>query len=224
MKLLNILMHGNQLKRTARTGWAQRGIPHAENVAAHSYGVIFAALILAQEIEAELDMSRLLAMAALHDLPEGLTTDIPTPAWRYLPSGIKTEVEREAMQEILGEATFAPQLLVLWEELHEAETTESRLVHDADKLDLHIQAFVYEEQFGNRQLAEFWTVPHKFYFPEAQEIYDELHRRRGIRSNRAKNRGETKSARGLTGQTAVKSSQQTKQKEAKAHRKQGWQR
>ncbi len=176
--VLNILMHGNQLKRTVRTGWVQRGIPHAENVAAHSYGVIFAALILAQEIEANLDMSRLLAMAALHDLPESLTTDIPTPAWRYLPPGIKTEVERGAMQEILGEAAFTPQLLALWEELHEAKTAESHLVHDADKLDMYIQAFMYEEQFGNRQLSEFWTVPHKFYFPESQEIYDELRRRR----------------------------------------------
>ncbi len=179
MTLLNILLHGNQLKRTTRTGWAQRGIPHAENVAAHSYGVIFAALILAQEIEAELDMSRLLAMAALHDLPEGLTTDIPAPAWCYLPPGIKAEVERGAMQEILGDVAFAPQLLALWEELHEAETAESRLVHDADKLDMYIQAFVYEEQFGNRQVAEFWAKPHTFYFPEAQEIYEELRRRRG---------------------------------------------
>ncbi len=178
MRLLNVLMCGNQLKRTARAGWAQRGVPNAENVAAHSYGVIFTALILAQELEIDLDMGRLLAMAALHDLPEGLTTDIPTPAWRYLPPGVKTAVERGAMREILGAATFTPQLLALWEEWREAETAESRLAHDADKLDMFIQAFVYEEQFGNRQLAEFWAVPRQFYFPEAQEIYDELRRRR----------------------------------------------
>ena len=42
--VLNTLLHGNQLKRTARTGWAQRGVPNAENVAAHSFGVVFVAL------------------------------------------------------------------------------------------------------------------------------------------------------------------------------------
>lgn len=176
--VLTILLHGNQLKRTTRTGWAQRGIPNAENVAAHSFGVVFAALILAQEIEVDFVMHRLLAMAALHDLPEGVTTDIPTPAWRYLPPGIKTEVERGAMQEILQNAPYAPQLLDLWEELHAAETAEARLVHDADKLDMFIQAAMYEQQFGNRQLAEFWAVPHKFYFSEVQLIYDDLRRLR----------------------------------------------
>ena len=106
--VLNTLLHGNQLKRTARTGWAQRGVPNAENVAAHSFGVVFVALVLAQVVEETIDLGRLLAMAALHDLPEALTTDISTPAWRYLPPGIKTEIERGAMQEMLGETQFAP--------------------------------------------------------------------------------------------------------------------
>ncbi|VAW42940.1 hypothetical protein MNBD_CHLOROFLEXI01-4056 [hydrothermal vent metagenome] len=172
--VLNTLLHGNQLKRTARTGWVQRGIPNAENVAAHSFGVVFVALVLAQLIEEPLDLGRLLAMAALHDLPEAVTTDIPTPAWRYLPAGIKTEVERGAMQEILAEATFAPAFMSLWEELHAAETAEARLVHDADKLEMYLQATVYEKQTGNQQLREFWKRPYAFHFPQAQAIYNAL--------------------------------------------------
>ncbi len=176
--LLNILFHGNQLKRTARTGWNQRGVPNAEDVAAHSYGVVFATLILAQVIEEPLDMGRALAIAALHDLPEGLTTDIPTPAWRYLPSGVKTDVERGAMQEIVGNVPFAPDLMNLWEELHEGKTAVSHLVHDADKIDMFMQALIYEEQTGNRHLAEFWTTPFTFHYPQAQAIYRELRQRR----------------------------------------------
>ena len=34
-KLLKVLYHANQLKRTARTGWVQRGVLDPENVAAH---------------------------------------------------------------------------------------------------------------------------------------------------------------------------------------------
>jgi len=173
--VLNTLLHGNQLKRTPRTGWVQRGVPNAENVAAHSFGVVFVALVLAQTIDEPLDLGRLLAIAALHDLPEALTTDIPTPAWCYLPADIKTEVERGAMQEMLGETVFAPAFMDLWEELHAAQTPEARLVHDADKLEMFLQARVYEKQTGNEQLEEFWERPYIFNFPQAQAIYDRLY-------------------------------------------------
>ena len=152
----------------------QRGVPNAENVAAHSYGVAFAALLLVQLIEEPLDSAKVLTMALLHDLPEGLTTDIPTPAWRYLPPGIKMDVERGAMQEILGTAEPTKMLMAAWEELHDDQTAEARLVHDADKLDMFLQALVYEEQTANKHLHEFWTNPYNFHFPEVQAIYDKL--------------------------------------------------
>lgn len=176
--ILNTLLHGNQLKRTARTGWVQRGVVNAENVAAHSYGVVFTSLVLAQLIDEPIDLGKALAIAALHDLAEGLTTDIPSPAWRYLPPGIKLDVERAAMTDILAGVPFAAVLVDYWEELHSDETAEARLVHDADRLDLFLQALVYEQQTGNRQLEEFWAVRHQFHFMPAQVIYDEMLARR----------------------------------------------
>ena len=172
--VLQVLLHGNQLKRSARTGWVQRGVANAEDVAAHSYGVTFTALILAQNVVQPLDLEKVLIMALLHDLPEGLTTDIPSPAWRFLPNGVKTVVERGAMVEILGDVSFAPQFMGYWEELHEQRTQEALLVHDADKLDMYLQALIYEQQTSNRQLAEFWKTPYAFFFSEAQQIFDEL--------------------------------------------------
>jgi putative hydrolase of HD superfamily len=168
------LLHANQLKRTARTGWVQRGVPNAESVAAHSFGVVFTALTLAPLVDEPLDLGKLLALAALHDLPEALTTDIPTPAWRYLPPGIKTDVERGALTQIVTGTPFAAEWLRLWEELPTNETAEAKLVHDADKLEMYLQAWVYEQQFGNRFLAEFWAKPPSFHFPQAQAIYQEI--------------------------------------------------
>jgi putative hydrolase of HD superfamily len=156
----------------------QRGVPQAENVAAHSFGVMYTAMILAELVDEAVDMARLLAMAALHDLPEGLTTDIPTPAWRYLPPNVKTQTERGAMGEILDAAPFASDWMDLWEELHAGETAVARLVHDADKLDMFLQAVIYEEQTGNRNLAEFWQRPYQFHFPQAHAIYNKLRTRR----------------------------------------------
>lgn len=176
--ILNTLMHGNQLKRTARTGWIQRGVANPENVAAHTFGVAFAALLLAQNLEQELAMDRVLTMALLHDLPEGLTTDIPTPAWRFLPPGIKSDVERQAMVEILDADPEAKPLLAIWEELEAAQTAEARLVHDADKIDLLLQALVYEEQTGNLHLQEFWDNPAQFHFEQSRSVYEALLERR----------------------------------------------
>ncbi len=178
--VINLLTHGNQLKRTPRTGWVQRGVPHAEDVAAHSFGVVYTVLILCQIIDEPVDLGKVLAIATLHDLPEGLTTDIPTPAWRYLPAGVKTEVERGAMKEILNGVPFAPQLMSLWEELHANKTAEAMLVHDADKIDMFLQAIIYEEQLGNSHLAEFWATPYRFNFPQCQAIYDQLRTRRDV--------------------------------------------
>jgi putative hydrolase of HD superfamily len=185
--VINILLHGNQLKRTPRTGWVQRGVPNAENVAAHSFGVVYAILVLAPLVKADINLERALAMAALHDLPEALTTDIPTPAWRFLPDGVKTAVERSAMQEMLfsvtepvevSENNISAQFMAWWEELHANETAEALLVHDADKIDMFLQALMYEKQTGNQQLAEFWTKPYTFNYPESQAIYNELRARR----------------------------------------------
>ncbi len=178
LSLLGLLKHGNQLKRTPRTGWVQRGVPQAENVAAHTFGMAYTALILAPHIDPTLDVGRLLAMCLLHDLPEALTTDVPAPAWHYLPPGIKADVERGVMGQMVGEGEQAGELLALWEEMNGNNTAVAKLVHDADKIDMYLQALMYEQQTGNQQLAEFWATPHQFHYPLCQEIYDALRRER----------------------------------------------
>lgn len=189
--ILNTLFHANQLKQTARTGWVQRGVPQAENVAAHSYGVVLATLLLAQVVEEPIDTAKALAMAALHDLAEGLTTDIPTPAWRFLPAGSKRAAERQAMEQILGDAPFAVPMLELWEELHLNTTAEAHLVHDADRIDLYLQAVVYEQQTGNHRLEEFWRVAAEFHYPQSQAIYEALQAKRpGKEGNSGKLKNE----------------------------------
>ena len=177
--VLDILIYANQLKRTARTGWIQRGIPAAENVADHSYGVSFTTLILAKRISEDIDLEKALIMALLHDLPEGLTSDIPAPAWRFLPAGSKAKSERKAMVTILDSDREASDLMAIWEEYQEEGSPEARLVHDADKIDLYLQALIYEEQTNNQQLQEFWLNQVEFHYPAAQVIYDSLKTRRG---------------------------------------------
>jgi len=175
---LNTLLHGVQLKQTARTGWGQRGVPDAESVADHSFGVAFVVVVLAPQLDEPLDLARALAMAVLHDLPEALTSDIPTPAWRLMPDGAKPPAEERAMRRIVSGVDGGEALLALWHELKDGRTAEARLVSDADRIDLYLQALVYEQQSGNRRLAEFWQKPAEFYLPQAQALFEALQERR----------------------------------------------
>lgn len=176
--ILQLLFHANQLKQTERTGWVQRGVPNSENVAAHSFGVVFTTMILAQLVSQPINLERALVMAALHDLPEAIISDIPRPAQKYLPKGAKTTAERLALQDLLANGEFAVEWLEIWEEMHQNETAVAHLVKDADKLELFVQAFIYEEQTGNRRLGQFWQHPPKFHFAEVQALYDELFEQR----------------------------------------------
>lgn len=178
INLVEALLHGNQLKQTPRSGWQKRGVPNVESVAAHSYGVAYIALVLSEVVDGVLDRGRLLAMAILHDLPESVTGDITSPAWRLMPAGTKTGVESKVMKSLLDQTNYSAGWLALWEELQVNETAEAHLVHDADNLDLFLQALIYEEQTGNQHLREFWDIPAEFHFPQSRDIYDQLRQRR----------------------------------------------
>ena len=177
--LLAILEHGNQLKRTTRTGWAMRGIPLAESVAEHTFGVAFTVMMLAPAVDVALNRERLLALAIIHDLPEGITTDIPAPVWRRLPAELKPATERHALETIFEGVQDSPQhgwIAALWAELETSRTAEARLVHEADKLEMYLQAHLYQQQFGSALLDEFWSEPRRFEFPVVQALYDLLRR------------------------------------------------
>ncbi|MGB1249438.1 MAG: HD domain-containing protein [Candidatus Promineifilaceae bacterium] len=173
--IVNLLLNGIRLKQMPRTGWLQRGVPQAENVAAHSYGVSLTALALIEAINQPFAVARVLAMAVLHDLPESLTSDIPAPVKRFMgDKDAKTNMERLALLEITDDVSFGGSWRALWEEYAAEESAESKLVHDADKIDMFLQALTYEQQTGNRLLDQFWQVPYTFFYPEAQSLYDYL--------------------------------------------------
>lgn len=180
--LIALLSYGAQLKQTIRTGWAQRGVPQPESVAAHTFGVAYIALALAPWLTEAIDLGQLLALATLHDLPEALTSDLPAPVERFFPATVradlKREIERAALHHITGDTPLGEQWRAWWETLHAQATPEARLVHDADKLDLYLQALIYEEQSGNRRLADFWRTPPQLHYPLSQAIYAALRGRR----------------------------------------------
>jgi putative hydrolase of HD superfamily len=190
--LLSLLLQGSQLKLVSRTGWAMRGIADAESVSDHSFGVAFIALVLAHVVEQRLDMTKLLTMALLHDLPEAVLSDVPSPALLYFSADAKTTAERDALSAVLAEFPQREQWEIWWQDLEEGASPEAKLVHDADRLDMLLQAYVYEQTTGNRWLEEFWLDVSRASFncDVSRSLFDALcqARERGARQG---SRGES---------------------------------
>jgi len=139
-----------------------RGLgPGAESVADHSYGVVVAAMLLADESiarGADINVERVLRLAVLHDWAEARVGDMPRTATEYFGSESRKRAERAAFQDIVS--GFADKGMVekygeLHEDYEERASLEARLVKAADVIDLLVQALAFERA-GVRGLDEFW--------------------------------------------------------------------
>ena len=146
--LIQLLLEAQELKGLDRAGWVRAGIKNPESVAAHSWGMAFLSLLLCPP---ELNRERVLALTVIHDLAEIRVGDI-TPHDNVSPEQ-KHKQESEAAADMLSSQ---PELLGLWEEYEAQETAEAMFVHRIDRLDMALQARVYEQQEG-LDLSEFLT-------------------------------------------------------------------
>ena len=122
------------LKNVLRAGWVRAGIESPESVAAHSWGMSMLALKLAPK---ELDLTRVLSLCIVHDIPEVRVGDL-TP---HDDTSTKAEDELNAMTEM------APEWVGLFEEYERGKTPEAKFVKQLDKLDMALQAEIYQSEF-----------------------------------------------------------------------------
>src|SRR5919202_6952978 len=159
--MLSILADLQRLKRLDRTGWVLRGLaPGAESVAAHSFGVAVAAMLLADECVSrgvELNVERVVRLALLHDLAESRTGDMPRTMALYYGAEARRAAEGRAFADLiagLGDG-LREEYGRLHAEYEERASVEARLVKAADIVDLLAQALAFERA-GARELEEFW--------------------------------------------------------------------
>tara|TARA_B110000444_G_scaffold259555_1_gene303661 strand:+ start:1061 stop:1546 length:486 start_codon:yes stop_codon:yes gene_type:complete len=129
------------LKDIVRTGWVRNDVKNPESVAAHSWGMAILALKLTPK---ELDLSKVLSLCLVHDIPEVRVGDL-TP---HDDCSTKAEDEFKAMKEL------APEWLSLFQEYEMGETEEAKFVKQLDKLDMGLQAMIYESK-QDLDLSEF---------------------------------------------------------------------
>ena len=152
MDSLNALLKLTALERLPRSGWLLAGLSQAEPIAAHGLGTCLVALALGPKVEPPLDLDRTVSLAALHDAPEALLTDLPKVAAQLLPPGAKRQAEERAAQELLAPLSKAAH--DRWQEFHDGKTREARFVRLCDKLQMGVRALAYVKS-GTRGLDDF---------------------------------------------------------------------
>src|SRR3954447_5649067 len=142
--MADFLHEVGQLKRLPRAGWQFAGIPNPESVAEHSFRVAIVGIALATLEGA--DIGRTAALCIVHDTPETRVGDVPAVGRAYV-----TTASPEAVS-VHQTSAMPDALAAVFQELVHAyeaeESIESRLAHDADKLETPLQAREYEAQGG----------------------------------------------------------------------------
>ena len=145
----------NQLKNLFRQGWLRAGVPEArcESVAEHCLFVALLTLFIVDAYVPEADAGRAVRMALLHDLGEASVGDI-TPH-----DGVTKEEkhrrERDAVARIVSRLARGQEYLALWDAYEEGTSIEARVVRQVDRLEMALQACVYELQ-GAGDLSQFY--------------------------------------------------------------------
>ena len=171
--LIQVFYEFTHLKTLYRQGWLRAGIPkeHCETVAEHSLGVALLALFLADAYCPELDKGRLVRMGLLHDFGEIYAGDI-VPGKMSLTD--KHELERQSVERVFGRLPNGADYLAVWEEFERGETAEARFLKEIDRLEMGLQASVYEQEGFGDLSAFFESTDRALTTLELRQILEDL--------------------------------------------------
>jgi len=110
-----------------------------ENDAEHSWHLSVMAIVLAEHSNAPIDVLRVVKMLLIHDIVEIDAGD--TFIYDAQKSHDNTEEEREAAKRIFGilPGNQAEELLTLWEEFEEQQTSDAKFARAMDRLEPLLQ-------------------------------------------------------------------------------------
>ncbi len=157
--LLRLVARTERLEGFPRTGWVVCGVQGPESVAAHVWEMTVVAMWLADHVDEEVDVERVLRIALLHDIGEALLTDLPWPVKKFLGAEAIAQGEARAVDTVL---TDAPDTWRKAVGAYEAATTlEARIVKAADRIQMLAKALQYRSQ-GRGDVRRFFEEGRSF--------------------------------------------------------------
>ena len=162
------------LKNISRQGWIDKlSIDKPESVADHTFSMAVMGMIIS-DLE-NLNSEKILKMILLHDLAESKIGDI-VPDKMSLEE--KQRLENSAFDEIIK---TLPESLIhkyveIWNEYQENNSDESNIVHQIDKLEMVLQAKIYQSQGHSREKLEtfFESAKSSITHPKLKELFTKI--------------------------------------------------
>ena len=121
------------LRHVDRT-WKHFLHAHAANNAEHTFRMLWIALTLIKFHKGSVDHEKVLKLALMHDIAESRTGDVNYISRRYT----KRDDDR-ALSDMSEGTIHEKELQALFHEYEERKTIESKIVKDADNLDVEIE-------------------------------------------------------------------------------------
>ena len=141
--ILDFFKTAVNLKNISRQGWMDKlSLKNPESVADHSYSMAIMGMIISDL--GNYNSEKILKMILLHDLAESEIGD-------YTPNQISKEdkiiIENNAYGKILSTLpeSIKLQYTQIWNEYQDQESPESIIVHQIDKLEMALQAKIYQK-------------------------------------------------------------------------------
>ena len=162
------------LKKISRQGWIDKvSIENPESVADHSYSMAMMSMIFS-DLE-NYDSEKILKMVLLHDLAESKIGDF-TPG--QISKDEKEKIENQAFHEIIEKLPNSIKLeyAEIWKEYQNQISVESQFVHQIDRLEMALQAKIYEKSGSSKEnIATFLqTAKSDITHPKLKELFTKI--------------------------------------------------
>ena len=172
--MIGLFFEFAQLKNLYRQGWLDKGVSEldCETVADHSFGVALLGYIIAEEYRQDLDSQKVMRLGLLHDLGEIYAGDI-TPREDINPKD-RFMKEYNAVQKVFSHLPNPEKYINFWLEVEREETPEAKFVKQVDRLEMALQANLYE-RMNYSNLDEFFLyVQKRITSNELKSILDDV--------------------------------------------------
>jgi len=172
--ILDFFKTAANLKKISRQGWIDKlSLKNPESVADHSYSMAVISMVIS-DLE-NYNSEKIIKMVLLHDLAESKIGDY-TP--EQLSNEKKNKLENNAFNEIIKNLPdlIKLQYLQIWQEYQENTSLESKLVHQIDKLEMVLQAKIYEKDGHSKEKLESFFESAKIDItnPKLKELFTKI--------------------------------------------------
>ena len=152
--------------------WVRFGGMNTANLADHHFRVAWTAMMIAKQEKVKVSYEKILKMALVHDLGESRTNDVD-----YISRQYSEQNDTLAISDIFHETSLKDEFIELFNEYEARKTLESKIVKDADHLDIDLE--IQEQDAMGVKIKE-WLTHRKtvrdnhFYTESAKRLHDQI--------------------------------------------------